>query len=143
MTTRTFAEIEAEAQAAVKDCITFVPGTKGGFLVEELCGSDYINNTSTKLVQYEDGEVETVYMGREVSLADIEAKFEKCHRKSAHQDEKAAKAARAEKYRAQLEVAGEFDYDVDEHKLYDAQVRFVKRAVESGYISEEDLLADD
>ena len=46
-------------------------------------------------------------------------------------EKKAVKQRRLEriaKYAKQYEAEGQFDYDVDEKRLYDAQVRFVKYA---------------
>ena len=56
-----------------------------------------------------------------------------------HQQMKAEKAKRLEKYAAQYEAEGSFDYDVDEHRLYHNEQSFCSGLIKAGLLSGEDL----
>tara|TARA_B110000014_G_C19963125_1_gene498508 strand:- start:239 stop:592 length:354 start_codon:yes stop_codon:yes gene_type:complete len=60
-----------------------------------------------------------------------------------YQQVKAEKAERIEKYAAQYEAEGRFDYDVNEHKLYRNEQSFCSGMLRAGLISEEDLDEDE
>ena len=134
------ARMIAELEAAVKDCIVIAPGTRAAELLIECGGEDYIDNSQRRILKFDDGSVEhTHYTAQERSLAQIEAQLDKRHAVSDAARDKAIRLANAEKYRAQLETAGEFDYNVNEDRLYRAEMAFVSAMIEQDVIDADDL----
>ena len=60
-----------------------------------------------------------------------------------YQQMKAEKAERVEKYAAQYEAEGKFDYDVNEDKLYRNEQSFCSGMIRAGLLDEDDLREED
>ena len=56
-----------------------------------------------------------------------------------HQQMKAEKAERLEKYAAQYEAEGKFDYDVNEHRLYHNEQSFCSGLLRAGVLEKDDF----
>ena len=59
-----------------------------------------------------------------------------------HQQMKAEKAERVEKYAAQYEAEGKFDYDVNDHRLYHNEQSFCAGMLRAGLLEADDLKED-
>ena len=112
--TKNFEQLKAQMDAAVAECV-WVPND---LLPERYQDNREGGSTLERLDRIYNAEV----------LPNLE-----------YQQMKAEKAERLEKYAAQYEAEGKFDYDVNEHKLYHNEQSFCSGLLRAGIFEADDF----